>query len=1013
MSDINYTSGNQVANAIDKRIIAIAKQVANKSSVNRTVYGRVTAKNNALFSVKINNTVYTNVVAFKDLGYINVGDTVVCLVPNNQFNNLLILGVADGTFASSSIYELNQASSTELGGVKANNRTVENQEVKIDPNTGFLYYSVGKSIDGIEKTSTSGLVDTYTITFTDGSFTTFTVTNADQINIRYTNGQLQWKYETEGSWTTLFTVDDALSTTSNNPIQNQVVTNSLNNIRNNINNNVVESINTSVTGDNFNLIQTLINLSTQATTQQSTNIPLANSTTAGLMSSSDFSSLQDLEDNVSTISSKLNDVIINILPIASVDSEGNKHGFRAGGESAISGSGGAIGYSSLAADGGAIGYNAQTGSGGAIGYNANSQTGGAVGYNSDTAAGGAVGVEAQSFLGGAIGSRAVASNGFSGGLNAKAQDSSGSAIDAIQLGTGTNSQPKTLQVYSDNIYNANTHTLDVQHILQGGDSLISQNQGTENAGKVLIVGQDGNVTLQNISSSGTTVTVNGEAQITWDADTKANLTQVVRTDASQTLTDTQKQQAQTNITHTATQNHATSGVQVGWYQVANLKTNGNYNIKIKQAYNYNFPEAIQLAISINHRLFTSEPFASITQISGVKPATFSLSKIRVRQGTDSDSTFLDVYNPDQLWNTTWVDITSDSRDVVVEPNSPFQFIGTEDNPSGYKVSTLDLITGFNTNSNLNVNNTVTISGSVSNLNTISQPVNSTVTYTFGGNCANAPTIDSGMVVQMQESYSYSTQLAIMNDSDASTWRRSYRNGTWTEWIKVGTFLQYEYNKALSFGNTGALYIGKFPIYDTNITVDISCTTSTTYSGKLVIACQNHVIMKASVFGDYSNIVTSSIYYKLVDNTVEIYFTPQAWSKNVIHITGCGIQGEVTHVCENISTIPSDATSKPENAYGTPTVVSNGYYTKHGDGTMEQHFTVTGSRGNVTPHTFLQPFKSGTTPIVHRTIDIDGSGNASQLRGWNISNLTNTGFSIYTTDISGSGTSMISAYGYWK
>ena len=40
--------------------------------------------------------------------------------------------------------------------------------------------------------------------------------------------------------------------------------------------------------------------------------------------------------------------------------------------------------------------------------------------------------------------------------------------------------------------------------------------------------------------------------------------QVVRTDASQPLTNAEKQQAQTNITHTATQDHASSGVQVGW-----------------------------------------------------------------------------------------------------------------------------------------------------------------------------------------------------------------------------------------------------------------------------------------------------------------------------------------------------------------------------------------------------------------------------------------------------------------
>lgn len=35
----------------------------------------------------------------------------------------------------------------------------------------------GQSIKGIKKTGTSGLVDTYTITLTDGTTSTFTVTN--------------------------------------------------------------------------------------------------------------------------------------------------------------------------------------------------------------------------------------------------------------------------------------------------------------------------------------------------------------------------------------------------------------------------------------------------------------------------------------------------------------------------------------------------------------------------------------------------------------------------------------------------------------------------------------------------------------------------------------------------------------------------------------------------------------------------------------------------------------------
>ena len=80
--------------------------------------------------------------------------------------------------------------------------------------------------------------------------------------------------------------------------------NNVSSINNKINTNVVQNISTNVNGDNFSLIQTLINLNTQATTQQSTNIPLANSTTAGLMSSSDFASLQNLEDRVGNLEGK-------------------------------------------------------------------------------------------------------------------------------------------------------------------------------------------------------------------------------------------------------------------------------------------------------------------------------------------------------------------------------------------------------------------------------------------------------------------------------------------------------------------------------------------------------------------------------------------------------------------------------------------------------------------------------------------------------------------------------------
>ena len=82
-----------------------------------------------------------------------------------------------------------------------------------------------------------------------------------------------------------------------------------------------------------------------------------------------------------------------------------------------------------------------------------------------------MGQDAYATQGGAIGKHAITSTGFAGGLSAQTVDSNGDGIDAIQLGTGTNTQTKTLQVYDDNIYNADTHTLTVQNFTLNGGTI--------------------------------------------------------------------------------------------------------------------------------------------------------------------------------------------------------------------------------------------------------------------------------------------------------------------------------------------------------------------------------------------------------------------------------------------------------------------------------------------------------------------------------------------------------------
>lgn len=66
----------------------------------------------------------------------------------------------------------------------------------------------GNGISSIRKTGTSGKVDTYTITYTDGTTSTFTVTNGSDASV---------------------TIDSALSSSSTNPVQNKIIKSALDN----------------------------------------------------------------------------------------------------------------------------------------------------------------------------------------------------------------------------------------------------------------------------------------------------------------------------------------------------------------------------------------------------------------------------------------------------------------------------------------------------------------------------------------------------------------------------------------------------------------------------------------------------------------------------------------------------------------------------------------------------------------------------------------------------------------
>ena len=99
---------------------------------------------------------------------------------------------------------------------------------------------------------------------------------------------------------------------------------------------------------------------------------------------------------------------------------------------------------------------------------------------------------------------------------------------------------------------------------------------------------------------------------------------------------------------------------------------------------------------------------------------------------------------------------------------------------------------------------------------------------------------------------------------------------------------YEWNKEFAAGSNGAISLGRYNIYDSQLTFDITSTTNQSISGKLVIATQNGTIHQAKVFGDATGALVSKliIYQSAISNSrswVEVFCNFNGWSKNKVHI----------------------------------------------------------------------------------------------------------------------------------
>ena len=128
---------------------------------------------------------------------------------------------------------------------------------------------------------------------------------------------------------------------------------------------------------------------------------------------------------------------------------------------------------------------------------------------------------------------------------------------------------------------------------------------------------------------------------------------------------------------------------------------------------------------------------------------------------------------------------------------------------------------------------------------------------------------------------------------------------------------YEWNKEFRASRNGAISLGRYNVYDTQLTFDISSTTSASMNGKLVIATQNGRICQAKVFGDANGILVSKIviYQSAIVNNrswIEIFCNFDGWSKNKVHIYGVALDSAtVTNQMSSVTFtngIPSPITS---------------------------------------------------------------------------------------------------------
>lgn len=197
---------------------------------------------------------------------------------------------------------------------------------------------------------------------------------------------------------------------------------------------------------------------------------------------------------------------------------------------------------------------------------------------------------------------------------------------------------------------------------------------------------------------------------------------------------------------------------------------------------------------------------------------------------------------------------------------------------------------------------------------------------------------------------------------------------------------FEWNKQLSIGSKGKVCLGKFFMYDSNVTIELSLTTLETYNATIIIASQNLNrtsnigSIRANVYSDENNSITPllSIFRPnpSTDNgSVEVYANLPGWSKCLVHVQGINLEtkteGGVQYVgaydiLSSVSAIPTEISGKiiltNDGTVGNNKVcnlLKASYYSKVYNGTSSQFLKADGS---VDSNTYLTSYNE-TDPTV--------------------------------------------------